>query len=580
MAKLKALFKSAGKATKGVRRGAARKAIKAKKLFGVKGKQKGLARAAGGLLGKSQVKGKNVLAGTAKAITDIRTGEQRSGITKVNRLVETKVNNLLPKLTNRIENQVNTFDPNAMLGKIFDGGLGKLQGFGQSLDGLRGSMAESLGFLGKSKGLIEDLINKLASGKFGQRRGGGLVGNLLKGAAALGVVALGSKLLAPAAVIGGAAMLGKKLWGGITGLFKRKKKKKEVQQLPGVLDKNQARKFNESLKNFEVGLDRMGGEPTDAEGLQEKEESPGQEQVKAEKEKIEIPEEFKDKYEITFQYRDGRYRFINYKEKGLPEGQSYKGSILMEGDTKADQSTWELIYKKEKAREIRERPKGTKRFLAGIGDALTGNIFDFDKRGNVVDGLKRGLKGFKGSKGTEGTKGARGHQGPQGIMRHALGMADLATGNIFDFDKRGNLLDGAKRTGETLKEKTKGLTKKPKGFMRFLKGAMDAVTGDAFDFDGRGSMLDGAKRILDKNKDDATAVSQPAVPPPTQEAGGNQQVIPIQLDGMAATPPNQGPRPAPTDVKTSNKVPFLIAMDISNIHVPYSRSIFNIVDAS
>ena len=109
---------------------------------------------------------------------------------------------------------------------------------------------------------------------------------------------------------------------------------------------------------------------------------------------------------------------------------------------------------------------------------------------------------------------------------------------------------------------------------------MDAVTGDAFDFDGRGSMLDGAKRILDKNKDDASAVSQPAVPPPTQEAGGNQQVIPINLDGMAATPPNQGPRPAPTDVKTSNKVPFLIAMDISNIHVPYSRSIFNIVDAS
>ena len=92
------------------------------------------------------------------------------------------------------------------------------------------------------------------------------------------------------------------------------------------------------------------------EGLKEEEQLPGKEQEPSEKEIIEIPEEFKEKYAITFDYNDGRHRFIYYREKGLPEGQSFKGEILMEGDTKADQSTWELIYKKEQARDKHLNP--------------------------------------------------------------------------------------------------------------------------------------------------------------------------------------------------------------------------------
>ena len=34
----------------------------------------------------------------------------------------------------------------------------------------------------------------------------------------------------------------------------------------------------------------------------------------------------------------------------------------------------------------------------------------------------------------------------------------------------------------------------------------------------------------------------------------------------------------PTMSKTGNKVPILVPIDITNIHIPYTKSVFNIVD--
>ena len=39
---------------------------------------------------------------------------------------------------------------------------------------------------------------------------------------------------------------------------------------------------------------------------------------------------------------------------------------------------------------------------------------------------------------------------PQGMMRWLAGAADVATGGVFDFDKRGSMLDGAKRMAEKM----------------------------------------------------------------------------------------------------------------------------------
>ena len=39
---------------------------------------------------------------------------------------------------------------------------------------------------------------------------------------------------------------------------------------------------------------------------------------------------------------------------------------------------------------------------------------------------------------------------PQGMMRWLAGAADVATGGVFDFDKRGSMADGAKRVAEKI----------------------------------------------------------------------------------------------------------------------------------
>ena len=64
-----------------------------------------------------------------------------------------------------------------------------------------------------------------------------------------------------------------------------------------------------------------------------------------------------------------------------------------------------------------------------------------------------------------------------------------------------------------------GEVKKPKGMMRWLAGAADVATGGVFDFDKRGSIADGAKRMADKKNDNAAKIvksspSQIVINPP------------------------------------------------------------------
>ena len=112
-------------------------------LLGKKGSRKSIY----GGAPKGSIKGKNILKGTGKKIGPIRPDLKKGGITKINRLVETKVQNLVPKLSEKIEAKVDSFDPNKFMGKIFDGGLDSLRGFGSSLDGMKGSMQKTVDFL-------------------------------------------------------------------------------------------------------------------------------------------------------------------------------------------------------------------------------------------------------------------------------------------------------------------------------------------------------------------------------------------------------------------------------------------------
>jgi hypothetical protein len=64
-----------------------------------------------------------------------------------------------------------------------------------------------------------------------------------------------------------------------------------------------------------------------------------------------------------------------------------------------------------------------------------------------------------------------------------------STGGVVKYFQSGGLVQYLQGGGEV---------NQPKGMMRFLAGAADVATGGVFDFDKRGSMADGAKRLAEK----------------------------------------------------------------------------------
>ena len=127
-------------------------------LLGKKGSRKSIYGGVGGAP-KGSIKGKNILKGTGKKIGPIRPDLKQGGVRKINRLVETRVQNLVPKLSEKIEAKVDSFDPNKFMGKIFDGGLDSLRGFGQSLDGMKGGMQKTVDFLKEATEVASTFIS-------------------------------------------------------------------------------------------------------------------------------------------------------------------------------------------------------------------------------------------------------------------------------------------------------------------------------------------------------------------------------------------------------------------------------------
>ena len=73
-----------------------------------------------------------------------------------------------------------------------------------------------------------------------------------------------------------------------------------------------------------------------------------------------------------------------------------------------------------------------KRVFGGIADFATGGVFDFDKKGkSITDNLS--ITGFA----TKGVKGAVDDIKERGVKGVAAGIADTLTGGVFDFDKKG-----------------------------------------------------------------------------------------------------------------------------------------------
>ena len=549
MAKLGSILKNVGKATKRINPGKFFKGKKEGLVKGIKGGIKGLQ--------QSKVKGKNSLL-NVKSLEPIRPDLKQGGVRKVGRLVTNKVQSLVPKIAKSVTSKVNQFDPNALLGKIFDGGLNSLNSFASGLGGLKNSLQRNLEFLKEAKGIIVDLINKMAKAK--PKGGGGFFKGLIKNIAkvgllamafkaapaAMGVAAVGGKMALGAGALVAGGMLAGKAFGAI---------KKRLQKKKGA-DKIDGDKFNEIIDRFQSELNMI--EKRKRRRKDDKPEKDEQEEVKKD-ETDSTTDTTESKVEPQEEVMGGSPNAILKIEEG--------GKMIITptqgGEEKPDDKGGKEST--TKPAEEKEKPQGLKRVAAGFMDFATGNMFDFDSRGSSVDGLKRFLKGDKGETGDKGNRGALGSKGDS-PRRSA-------------FRKKKEEIKNYKKFGGTGNEITIGnITYVPgdKGY----EDAFNSVT-DVTSKSGAITPLGEAKPApseADAKLEISKDIAQPAIQPSGGGTGGGT-ILPVPIPAQdkkrtAGSTPIQR-----TQNATKNVVPILPAIDMSNIHIQYSRSVFNIIDA-
>ena len=550
MAKLGSILKNVGKATKKINPGKFLKGKKEGLLKSVKGGVKGLQ--------QTKVKGKNSLL-NVKSLEPIRPDLKQGGVRKVRRLVENRVQTLVPKLAKSVTSKVNEFDPNALLGKIFDGGLNSLNSFASGLGGLKGSLQKNLEFLKEAKGIIVDLINKMAKAK--PRSSGGFFKGLIKNIAkvgllamalkaapaAMGVAAVGGKIALGAGVLAAGGMLAGKAFGAVKRGLEKKKQ---------GADKIDGDKFNEIIDKFQSELNMIS--MNRRRRKDEKPDKDEQEEVKKD-ETDPTTDTTESKVEPQEEVMGGSPNAILKIEEG--------GKMIITPTSGGEEASTEAKEKTtvDPAAE-KEKPQGLKRVAAGFMDFATGNMFDFDSRGSSVDGLKRFLKGDKGESGDKGNRGALGSKGDS-PRRSA-------------FRKKKEEIKNYKKFGGTGNEITIGnITYVPgdKGYEDAFNSVTDVTSKSGTitplsDVKPAPSDADGA---LEVSKD----IAQPAIQPSGKSGGAEGGILPVPIPAQdkkrrAGQSPIQR-----TQNATKNVVPILPAIDMSNIHIQYSRSVFNIIDA-
>ena len=551
MAKLGSILKNVGKATKKINPGKFLKGKKEGLLKSVKGGVKGLQ--------QTKVKGKSSLL-NVKSLEPIRPDLKQGGVRKVRRLVENRVQTLVPKLAKSVTSKVNQFDPNALLGKIFDGGLNSLNSFASGLGGLKNSLQRNLEFLKEAKGIIVDLITKMAKAK--PRGGGGFFKGLIKNIAkvgllamafkaapaAMGVAAVGGKIALGAGVLAAGGMLAGKAFGAVKRGLEKKKQ---------GADKIDGDKFNEIIERFQSELNMI--EKRKRRRKDDEPEKDEQEEVKKD-ETDPTTDTTESKVEPQEEVMGGSPNAILKIEEG--------GKMIITptqgGEEKPDDKGGKESTTKPAAEK--EKPQGLKRVAAGFMDFATGNMFDFDSRGSSVDGLKRFLKGDKGESGDKGNRGALGSKGDSPRRK--------------EFNRKKEFLKNHKKFGGTGNEITIGnITYVPgdKGYQDAINSVSDTTyeAGAITPLSEVKPAPSDAAGALEVSKD----IAQPAIQPSGKSGGAEGGILPVPIPAQdkkrrAGQSPIQR-----TQNATKNVVPILPAIDMSNIHIQYSRSVFNIIDA-
>ena len=139
--------------------------------------------------------------------------------------------------------------------------------------------------------------------------------------------------------------------------------------------------------------------------------------------------------------------------------------------------------KKEKtstAAKGEDKPEGFMRGLAGVGDFMTGGLFDLDKRGDSgFDTARKGILDFA----TGGLTDFDGKGGKTwGTARLLGGFADKITGDRWDFDrhgKSGTVLDEVQRQRKDLDTVPSGASQETYAFGQDSNSAVQEVASTA-----------------------------------------------------------------------------------------------------
>ena len=525
---------------------------------GVKGKEEG--KTSG--VKQSKVRTKSLLGGIAKMLQPPE--KQVQGQTMmVNRLVTQKFNTLASGLKQSVAGtQQQPFDPRAFLGQIFQGGLGSLNQFASGLNGLQGSLQKNILFLNQAKGIIVDVIEKMAKAKRGKPKSGffkGLIGGVVK----LGIQGLMLKMLAPkaAAILPtlGKAALGVGLAVGAGFLAKKflgiggKK-----DQIRGQNDID-VEAFNDTTQTFADSVDFFYRMIRLNQRKKQEEEEGQEEEGQEEESQVEGKEgdttvegvEEVDTPQVETKV-DGTENLTPNADLKLEDSGAMTITPLM-GDKKGDESETD-----EEAKSSVSTPKS--------------DIVPFDTQSKN----KRGQYAFNSE--TVLNKEVKGKDGEDGVgLDGATGGSNLIqnTGSTFFFDAN-KFAKSLEKPGNAKIEVIKS-TSAPRDPNAIDQDLADSdVTGTAME--SQRSTVEGSKETLDAKKVITNDISKPAKSSDTTggEGAGTPSVIPIPAgsERQNKNAPIQRVRN-----KQENKVPMLPAFRIGDIHTQNARSVFNIVDA-
>lgn len=525
---------------------------------GVKGKEEG--KTSG--VKQSKVRTKSLLGGIAKMLQPPE--KQVQGQTMmVNRLVTQKFNTLASGLKQSVAGtQQQPFDPRAFLGQIFQGGLGSLNQFASGLNGLQGSLQKNILFLNQAKGIIVDVIEKMAKAKRGKPKTGffkGLIGGIVK----LGMAGLMVKMLAPkaAAILPtlGKAALGVGLAVGAGFLAKKflgiggKK-----DQIRGQNDID-VEAFNDTTQTFADSVDFFYRMIRLNQRKKQEEEEGQEEEGQEEESQVEGKEgdttvegvEEVDTPQVETKV-DGTENLTPNADLKLEDSGAMTITPLM-GDKKGDESETD-----EEAKSSVSTPKS--------------DIVPFDTQSKN----KRGQYAFNSE--TVLNKEVKGKDGEDGVgLDGATGGSNLIqnTGSTFFFDAN-KFAKSLEKPGNAKIEVIKS-TSAPRDPNAIDQDLADSdVTGTAME--SQRSTVEGSKETLDAKKVITNDISKPAKSSDTTggEGAGTPSVIPIPAgsERQNKNAPIQRVRN-----KQENKVPMLPAFRIGDIHTQNARSVFNIVDA-